>query len=165
MTEYLALSAVLRQKLLDLWRLLERIEVLLQKSNQSQDDDYVDGVALHLQGFYTTVEQMLEAIAAAFGEGLPIGTNWHQNLLLQMSVPIPNIRPSVICQETRQRLDEYRSFRHVVRNVYTLNLRPSRVRELVDTLKPCYELFAIDLRRFCDFIEAIANGVNGVNEV
>jgi hypothetical protein len=156
MTEYLALSAVLRQKLMDLWRLVERSEALLQKSNQSQDDDYMDGVALHLQGFYTTVEQMLEAIVAAFGEGIPAGTNWHQNLLLQMSVNIPDVRPAVICQETRQQLDEYRSFRHVVRNVYTLNLRPSRVRELVGTLRDCYDAIAVDLRLFCDFMDVIA---------
>jgi len=159
MTEYLALSAVLRQKLLDLLRLVERIETLLQKSNLSKDDDYIDGIALHLQGFYTTIEQMLEAIAAAFSERLPAGANWHQNLLLQMSIPIPDLRPAVISQETRQKLDEYRGFRHVVRNVYTLNLRPSRVRELVGTLRDCYESLADDLEKFCDFMETmVSNG-------
>lgn len=159
MTEYLAMSAVLRQKLLDLLRLVERIETLLQKSNLSKDDDYIDGIALHLQGFYTTIEQMLEAIAAAFGERLPAGANWHQNLLLQMSIPIPDLRPAVISQETRQKLDEYRGFRHVVRNVYTLNLRPSRVRELVGTLRDCYEFLADDLEKFCEFMESmVSNG-------
>jgi uncharacterized protein YutE (UPF0331/DUF86 family) len=159
MTEYLALSAVLRQKLADLLRLVERIESLLQKSNLSKDDDYIDGIALHLQGFYTTIEQMLEAIAAAFGEGLPAGANWHQNLLLQMSIQIPDIRPAVISQQTRQKLDEYRGFRHVVRNVYTLNLRPSRVRELVGTLRDCYEFLANDLEKFCGFMESmVRNG-------
>jgi uncharacterized protein YutE (UPF0331/DUF86 family) len=159
MTEYLTLSAILRQKLLDLLRLVERSETLLQKSNLSKDDDYIDGVALHLQGFYTTVEQMLEAIAAAFGERLPAGANVPQNLLLQMSISIPNLRPAVISQETRQKLDEYRGFRHVVRNVYTLNLRPSRVRELVGALRDCYESLADDPRKFCEFMEEmVSNG-------
>lgn len=158
MTEYLALSAVLRQKLIDLRRLVERIEVLLHKSDRTKDDDYIDGIALHLQGFYTTVEQIFEAIVSAFGEGIPSGASWHQNLLLQMSVQIADVRPAVITQETRQRLDEYRSFRHVARNVYTLNLHPSRIRELVGTLRDCYEAIAFDLGQFCDFIEAIAKG-------
>ncbi len=156
MTEYLALSAILRQKLKDLWRLVQRIETLLQKSDLSKDDDYIDGIALHLQSFYTTVEQMFEAIASAFGERIPGVANWHQNLLLQMSLNMPDVRPAVIRQETRQQLDEYRGFRHVVRNVYTLNLRPSRVRELVGTLRSCYEAIAVDLEQFCNFMEAIA---------
>lgn len=159
MTEYLVLRAILKLKILDLLQLVEKIEYLYHKHNLSKDDDYIDGIALHLQSFYTTTEKMLEGIATTFTEKLPVNANSLQNLLMQMSVPIPSIRPAVISQETRQKLDEYRGFRHAVRNVYTLNLRPSRVRELVGTLRDCYESLADDLEKFCDFMETmVSNG-------
>jgi hypothetical protein len=45
------------------------------------------------------------------------------------------------------------SGRNVVRNVYTYNLRPSRVQELVEGLSPCHDILTHDLMRFCAFLE------------
>jgi hypothetical protein len=39
-----------------------------------------------------------------------------------MAVEIELVRPAVISKETRNTLDEYRGFRHIVRNVYSFNL-------------------------------------------
>jgi len=50
---------------------------------------------------------------------MPAGEHWHQLLLEQMASEIGGVRPAVISDATRQALDEYRGFRHVVRNVYT----------------------------------------------
>ena len=47
-----------------------------------------------------------------------IGKQWHRDLLIQMSLDISQTRPKIISQETVTNLDEYRRFRHVVRNVY-----------------------------------------------
>jgi len=44
-----------------------------------------------------------------------------------MTEEVPGIRPAVISTETGTRLDEYRRFRHVVRNVYTHRFDPAKL--------------------------------------
>ena len=51
-----------------------------------------------------------------------------------MTQEIPGVRPAVISETTCALLDEYRGFRHVVRNVYTLELNPSRIKPLVEKI-------------------------------
>jgi hypothetical protein len=53
----------------------------------------------------------------------------------------------------RRCLDEYRAFRHSVRNVCAFNFRPLRLEELVTELRPCYESVMQDLEAFCSFLE------------
>ena len=83
---------------------------------------------------------------------MPQGPDWHRALLLQMSASVDEIRPPVIRPETRFCLDEYRGFQHVVRNVYTFNLRPSRLQELVTDLPHCYTLLRQDLAAFLELL-------------
>ena len=56
-----------------------------------------------------------------------------------MTKEVPGIRPALISTETGTRLDEYRRFRHVVRNVYTPSFDPAKLGKLVN---PAPELFA-----------------------
>jgi hypothetical protein len=72
-----------------------------------------------------------------------------------MSTEIPGIRPALIDRETRVGLDEYRAFRHVVRNVYAFNLRPNRLQELVQGLPDCYGAVQKDLQGFIQFLEEL----------
>jgi hypothetical protein len=44
-----------------------------------------------------------------------------------MTTEILPLRPAVISDETREALDEYRGFRHVVHNVYTFKFDPLKV--------------------------------------
>ncbi|WP_423225516.1 hypothetical protein [Candidatus Amarolinea aalborgensis] len=150
---YDALATRLRENLVDLARVVERTDRLLVKAAQQNDDDYLDGVALNLHSFYTGVEQLLEVIARQFDGSVPQGPDWHRDLLLQMSGELSGRRPPVISRATRHCLDEYRSFRHIVRNVYTFNLRPTRLRELVGDLAACFTTLVNDLEAFCVFLE------------
>jgi hypothetical protein len=72
-----------------------------------------------------------------------------------MSVGVPSVRPLVIQRSARNCLDEYRGLRHVIRNVYTFNLQPARLRALVEALPQCYESLVQDLGHFCAFLEAL----------
>ncbi|UZQ53548.1 hypothetical protein OOK60_13715 [Trichothermofontia sichuanensis B231] len=154
MTEYLTLSAVIRQKLAELSQIVDRINAIRQRIETTEEDEfYLDAIALNLHGFYTCLEQIFEAIARTIGEGMPTGSHWHQALLLQMSVAVPTVRPAVISQASRQRLDTYRGFRHVVRNVYTFNLEAARVLALAMDLTLCYDQVVADLDQFCQFLD------------
>ncbi len=156
MNEYAVLAARLYEELMDLERVINRAEELWRKSEQSGDDGYLDGVALNLHGFYAGVERLFEDIARNLDETTPAGAEWPRALLLQMSAPIADIRPAVIRRETRFCLDEYRGFRHVVRNVYAFNLKAPRLRELTAGLRDCYTSLQHDLDRFLTFLKQLS---------
>jgi hypothetical protein len=156
-TKYAALAARIRQVLQDVERVVSRAEFLFSQAQQKEDDGYLDGVALNLHGFYGGIERILEDIARSVDGFVPSGPEWHKDLLLQMADPMNAIRIAVIGMETRQCLDEYRGFRHLVRNVYTFNLRPSRLKELTLELRACYAATQRDLTHFIAFLEALAD--------
>lgn len=156
MSERLALAGRIRVSLDDVRITLQRAIMLADKGHRSGDEDYWDGVALNLHGFYTGVEQIFEDIARTVDGGLPSGAEWHTGLLRQMTVEIEGLRPAVIKAGTRKSLDEYRGFRHIVRNVYAFNLRPARLDELVKDAPACLANLSADLLAFADFLEKTA---------
>jgi hypothetical protein len=146
------LAGRLQAELADMEQIVARAKRLLDKASRLGDTDYLDGVALNLHGFYAGAERIFIEIAKDVDGAVPTGGGWHRSLLMQMSVELNNIRPAVIQHDTRNCLDEYRSFRHVVRNVYTFNLRPSRLQELVEALPECYQTLLNEVNLFCDFL-------------
>ncbi len=124
---------------------------------QPQDQEYfLAAAALDLHGFYAGIERLFELIARELDESVPGGRHWHRDLLAQMSLAVDDVRPAVLSLETRFVLTDYLEFRHVVRNVYTFNLRPDRVAELVRGLEPAFELAKRDILNFAGFLEELA---------
>ncbi len=155
------LAARIRSELIELERVVERAERLLSKSQDKDDDDYLDGVALNLHSFYAGTERIFEEIAREVDGTVPSGLTWQRNLLMQMSAEVPGKRPPVIERDTRNCLDEYRGFRHVIKNVYTFNLRPARLQDLVAELRDSYRDLSQDLTTFCQFLERVGTDDEG----
>lgn len=153
MSERLALAGRIRVSLQDVDVSVKRAILLAEKGKRNNDDDYWDGVALNLHGFYSGVEQIFEDIARTIDGALPEGGEWHISLLKQMTVEMKKLRPAVIEIKTRQHLDEFRGLRHVIRNVYAFNLRPARLAELVKNAPACMDLLNNDLTAFAEFLE------------
>ena len=155
---YRLLAERLRTELAALEQVVERAEGALPKAiRQPQDQDYfLAAAALDLHGFYAGLERLFELVAREIDESLPTGRHWHRDLLAQMSLSVPDARPAVLSSESRSTLVEYLEFRHVVRNVYTFNLRPERVTELVRGLRPVFDLARRDLLTFADFLDNLA---------
>jgi len=150
--DYYALSGRITQSMSDIQRVVDRVENLMEKAKKTGDDGYLDGVALNLHGFYAGIERIFEDIARTVDKSLPSGPVWHQDLILQLSADSEKLRPRVICAETRYCIDEYRGFRHIVRKVYTYHLKAPRLEELVNGVRPCYQLVEKDLNSFNDFL-------------
>jgi len=70
-----------------------------------------------------------------------------------MTEEISGIRPAVISSETKSALDDYRTFRHLARNIYTFNLDSRRLHKLVDNLPDTVEKFSQDISAFLDFLK------------
>ena len=62
-----------------------------------------------------------------------------------------------ISEETLAALDQYRRFRHVVRNVYTLNLEADRIHELAKDLPRTLALYVGDVRSFVAFLRGLGD--------
>jgi hypothetical protein len=139
----------------DLREAATRAQALADKAASTGDGDYLDGAALNLLSFYTGAERMLEMIARVVDQAVPQGADWHRELVEQAAAEIPGIRPAVLRRHTRDLLDEYRTFRRVVRNLYTFRLRPERVKALAAALPECLAAFDEDIRGICVFFEQL----------
>ncbi|OGJ87069.1 MAG: hypothetical protein A2268_15280 [Candidatus Raymondbacteria bacterium RifOxyA12_full_50_37] len=128
------LAGRIRQYLTDLVQVQERVLKVWDAYEKTKNEFLLDSVALNLQNFYSAVENMLKAIAERIDGHLPIGENWHSELLGQLSTEVSGLRPAVISHATKEGLSEYRSFRHIVRNIYAFNMDPRKIKPLIDKL-------------------------------
>lgn len=157
---FLTLVGRIEQSLEDLQTIVSRAGTLAAKYRSSLDDGYLDGVALNLHAFYTAIEKIFEDISRTIDADVPSGPDWHRDLLIQMSAEIPGVRPPVISRQTRLVLDEFRGFRHVIRNIYTFNLRADRVIELTGRANDCVSSVQDDLHKFIDFIVKLSKATD-----
>ena len=116
-----------------------RVESGWKAAVRNDDELYYDSVALNIHSFYSGLERVFEKISSVVDGALPQGINWHQELLSQMALEIPNIRPAVISEKTRVLLEPYRGFRHVVRNVYTYKIMPEKMKPLAKGIRPLFK--------------------------
>ena len=144
--------SLIEEELKSINDLVPRIKLAWEKAAENSDDLYLDSVALNLHGFYSGIERVFELIAKRIDGGLPSGDNWHRELLRQMTIEIKKVRPVVISEATYNHLNNYRGFRHIVRNVYTFNLSVSKLQVLIDNLNIAYTGFKADIDNFCCFI-------------
>ncbi|MEO0537034.1 MAG: hypothetical protein AAF215_24645 [Cyanobacteria bacterium P01_A01_bin.123] len=151
-----ALIGQLQQDLAELERLVRETTRLLQKFQTTRDEDYLGTIALNLHSYYTGVERLLEDIARTLDEFIPEGADWHRRLLRQMSAELPDLRPPVLSVATRQVLDDYRAFRHVVRNIYSFDLRSDRIESLGNQIGQIHQQFQGDVMKFCEFLRTVS---------
>ena len=152
MSRYNVLIARLDQELAKIQTSVQAAVSQVTKAQNTGDVDYLQAAALSMQNFYIGVEQVFEEIAKHIDESMPTGASSHRELLEQMALNLPDIRPPVIGQETLARLNEYRGFRHVVIHRYGFELYPDRIQELVEVLPECSDLLSTDIRVFCEFL-------------
>lgn len=156
---YHLLARRLQTELDNLKRVVERAESALARARQQPHDQdyYLAAAALDMHGFYAGLERLFELIASEVDTSRPVGPAWHRELLTQMTLNVPGVRPAVITTETRDSLIEYLEFRHMVRNVYTFNLRPERVAGLVSNLRSAFDLACRDLLAFARFLTELGD--------
>jgi len=118
-------------------------------------------VALNLHSFYSALERIFELIALELDGGTLGGETWHTELLRQMSLDVPDLRPPVLQAETAARLDEYRKFRHRIRNIYAMNLDPDRMAPLVAGLPILWPAIQQELIAFAVFLGNLAEADAG----
>lgn len=151
-------GAVLASRILNeisaLGLVVARVESAWRAAATNNDELYYDSVALNIHSFYSGIERIFEKISSAVDGSLPQGINWHQELLNQMTIEIPKVRPAVISEKSRQLLEPYRGFRHVVRNVYTYHIMPEKMKPLAKSIRPVFKQVEKELTTFSRFIQS-----------
>lgn len=130
-----------------------KIEEGWKRFEQTADEFYIDSVALNLHGFYSGLERIFELIASVVDGNKPESKNWHKELLNLMASEVPTIRPAVISEAIYSRLNDYRGFRHIVRNVYTFKFDPEKVKKLSKEITELFSKVSAELLAFADFLD------------
>lgn len=154
---YVVLAGRIRKELNDLERLISRANRAMDsaKRNPQDSDLYIDSASLNLHDVYSGFERVFKLIAATVDGNVPSSAEWHRDLLEQMGLDLPQVRPPVLTSDSIQQLDEYLRFRHVVRNVYTFSFDPERIERLVKELRPAFDQIRQELLTFAGFLEKV----------
>lgn len=153
---YSELAERIRGEIPDLERVVRRaLAAWAQVERMPDEGAYLDSVALNLHSFYSGLERLFELIARHVDGVLPGGGTWHRDLLGRMAQNIAEVRPAVLSQDSALALDEFRRFRHLVRNVYTMILAPEKMAGLMSALPTLWATLRAELSAFADFLEAL----------
>jgi len=155
MNPYLVMVSRVQCELGEIKKITERIQLGWEKAQKTSDDLYIDSVALNFHDFYNGLERLFEFVAENI-DGIKLsGNRWHQELLRQMTFAINGIRPAVITLELSEKLDEYRSFRHLVRNVYAHQFKLERMKHLIENIMIVFKECERQLGEFCQYLNSL----------
>jgi len=117
---------------------------------------FLRGKASIFHDFYCGAERIFKKIAAELNGGVPAGESWHQELLNDMKLDLPRLRPPVISAETHKLLLEFLSFRHKFRNIYGFELELDKIANIEGKFPEAHKRFKTDLVIFLDFLDKLA---------
>ena len=152
----LKLSTQIRDELIQLEKIISHVHSEWNTYMRTGEVAYLKAVAYDLHGFYTGLEGIFQTVADTIDDRLPGGENWHKDLLRQMGKEIVNVRPALLSDEAIISLEEYLRFRHRVRNIYSFNLIPERVKGLVEGIPEIYKHVKLNLEDFAEFLENLS---------
>ena len=121
-----------------------------------QQSYYVDSVALNLHSFYNGLERIFVAVVRELDPVFPSGERWHRDLLEQVSKEIPEKRPAILSEQTRDLLEEFLAFRHLLRSLYAFELDAERLKYLLDCLPEALSSAMSDIESFCRLLSIAA---------
>jgi hypothetical protein len=147
------LQAEIRSNLDTIREVYQQIDTLGTQATGSQQD-IVLGYYLHV--LYGLFENLFVQIAEQFGNNIANKAQWHTQLLRRMTLDIKPIRPAVIGQEAYICLNELRSFRHLFRNAYLLQLDPDRLNIILREALKLKSIYETEINTFLDFLEQLA---------
>ncbi len=124
---------------------------------ETGDDAYLKATAYDLHGFYGGLERIFEAVATTIDGSGPGGESWHRDLLQQMGREIQGVRPALFSEEAVSIMDEFRRFRHRIRNIYSFNLVPERIKALVEKLPRLSDEVNTSLQDFAQFLDRVSD--------
>lgn len=156
-SKYLLLQEKIAEECSKLDKLVQKI--LTARHKHGTNEIFVDFAAVNLQAYYTGIERIFRTIAEKIDDSIPESERWHKDLLDQVAIEVPQMRPSVISKSMRDELFDYLAFRHVIRNVYPFDINAKKVEELLDKLQHVHEQLTRELEAFREFLRQTSSSV------
>lgn len=120
---------------------------------RSASDTYsIRARASILHDFYTGIERIFIRIAEELNGGVPRSEQWHRQLLIDMTLELPGVRPAVISKELVDALTPFLRFRHLFRNLYGFILDPVRLSEIEGGFRPTFDEFVNQIVIFLNWM-------------
>jgi len=121
-----ALEASIR----DQQKLIEKIyrKISRRKKGYAKDPLALESLAYQLHNLYCAFEDLFRLVADHFENHIVDQMAWHKELLNKMKLKINGIRPAFISESSYGLLNELRSFRHLFRHAYGIDLEPARIK-------------------------------------
>lgn len=116
------------------------------------------GTADIVHDVYTGIERIFEKVAPELNGGVPAGPAWHRELLENMTLELPGLRPQVISRQTASELEELLRFRHRFRNMYGFELEWPKLRPLLERLPATWKRVETEVDAFLAFLDAAGRG-------
>jgi hypothetical protein len=110
-----------------------------------------------LHDVYNGAEGICQHVAKEIDRRVPVGANWHRDLIEQMAQSFTKTRPAVIQVETAALLEKYRAFRHIFRNIYGPKLDWVQMKPLLDNAATTIDAFIADVEQFIAFLNLMTN--------
>lgn len=118
-------------------------------------EDVFAALALTMHSFYTGCERILIRLISNIDGGMTKSGEWHRQLLRQASLAIHGVRaPIISTQEVYEFLYELRGLRHVIRNVYTNQLKPESLLDFGKRTLQIYPEFKRQVEEFMSSLES-----------
>lgn len=135
---------------------LTRVCGEITRRRDVRDDTATYALALLLMNYYTGAERIFRRIAAHLGGLPPASDRWHAQLLEDMALDLPGIRPAVLPRDTVERLARLMRLRHVLRNLYAWSVRRDELDVHVASLEATHTAVVASLSTFDEFLAALA---------
>ncbi len=144
--EILSLEALLRE--------LETLKPRLAQKEISNLDLRAAGSILH--DFYNGVENIFRRVAQELNGGLPAGEDWHRQLLTDMSLDVKGVRPPLVSEDLKLKLQKYLGFRHIFRNVYGFHLEQEQIKVMVKEFPRILSWLRREIAAFQEYLDKLS---------
>jgi len=91
----------------------------------------LEAVGFELNRCYNILEKMFERICVGCENHFEKKGDYHEQLIRRVSMDLPGLRAAFLPVEYRERIRDFKGFRHVFRHAYELELQRQRVEALV----------------------------------
>ncbi len=133
-------------------RLIDSYAGLLEKTKlQAPDMVEIAAIGSVLHSFYNGLENIFLLIAKHIDKNVPSGSQWHRELLKQMTEPTSD-REAVLTDSLSDEINNYMGFRHFYRHSYTFFLEWDKLENLVIPLAEVWKEAKTEIERVCGAI-------------
>jgi len=117
--------------------------------NKIPDKIEIAALGLFLHSFYNGIENILKFIVKEEHGKLPSGIKWHKELLDLCFIEI-NGKSRLFREKVKTILDDYLSFRHLIRNTYSYKLNWDRMEKLVLELEENWNIIKTEILNYIE---------------